>query len=30
VHLLTAGSEHAVPGILDGAGIRADRGRDGG
>jgi len=29
VHLLTAGSEHAVPGILDGAGIRADRGRDG-
>jgi 5,10-methylenetetrahydrofolate reductase len=29
VHLLTAGSEQAIPGILDGAGIRADRGRDG-
>ena len=25
VHLLVAGNEQAVPGILDGAGVRADR-----
>jgi methylenetetrahydrofolate reductase (NADPH) len=29
VHLLTAGSEQAIPGILDGAGVRLGRGRDG-
>jgi hypothetical protein len=29
VHLLVAGNEQAVPGILDAAGIRATRGPDG-
>jgi methylenetetrahydrofolate reductase (NADPH) len=29
VHLMTTGSEHAIPGILDSAGIRADRDQHG-